>query len=253
MGRFDDPPERWPLPCEGGPRQSTSAWNSPVSSRHQGRFFVSTGSGLIWLADARAAGVAALSGGRSRPRSGRRPTRHRVCHPQQPHRPRLRPRPARPQGVCRRARSNEVRARGPDRPDLRPAARRPVYPAGIRVKRSWAGMRRHALGVCERSGWIRRGAGRRMCSSPVCSTVKRRRGSHPAALAWTMVRGRQEAACAAVFVHIWAASATEHSNRARNVSVPMLIAPDFMSCHAKMADPADPAPLLIASSNMFLE
>ena len=113
---------------------------------------IPTESGLIWLADARAAGVAALSGGRSRPRSGRRPTRHRVCHPQQPHRPRLRPRPARPQGVCRRARSNEVRARGPDRPDLRPAARRPVYPAGIRVKRSWAGMRRHALGV--RAVWV---------------------------------------------------------------------------------------------------
>ena len=194
-----------------------------------------------------------LCGGRSRPRCGRRPPHHRVGCPQQPHRPRLRSRPARPQGVCRRARLNDDRGHGPSRPVLRPAARRPACPTRTVEKRRRDGVRRHARSMQARSGWASRGAGRRMCSGPHCSAVTRRRVSDPSAVAWGMVRGRQEAACAAVCVHVLAASATERSNRARNVSVPMLIAPDFMSCHAKMADPADPAPPLIASSNMFLE
>ena len=61
--------------------------------------------------------------------------------------------------------------------------------------------------ACKQSGLSRRGAGRRMCSGPHCSEGSRCCGSDPTALAWGMVRGRQEAACAAGCLHVWAASA----------------------------------------------
>ena len=45
----------------------------------------------------------------------------------------------------------------------------------------------------------------------------RPRASHPTALAWAVGRRVREAACAAVFMHMWAASAKEHSNRAATI------------------------------------
>ena len=50
-----------------------------------------------------------------------------------------------------------------------------------------------------------------------CSIGARPRASHPTALAWAVGRRVREAACAAVFMHMWAASAMERSNRAGSI------------------------------------
>ena len=77
--------------------------------------------------------------------------------------------------------------------------------ASNRVWKGCAGMRQ----ACERSGVARRGAGRSRHSSPRCSIGARLRASHPTALAWTVGRRVRDAACAAVYMQMWAASATE--------------------------------------------
>ena len=106
------------------------------------------------------------------------------------------------------AAQSSMRAGGQHRPDLGRAARRAAHPARADEKLRCSGTGCAGMHeACEQSGLSRRGAGRRMCSGPHCSKGSRCCGSDPTALAWGMVRGRQEAACAAGCLHVWAASA----------------------------------------------
>ena len=150
---------------------------------------------------------------RSAPRPGclararRMRTRDEHHHHQQPKRPHLRRRQARHEGVGRGGRSSEVRAERPTQPGLRPAARRPAHPARFGVKPRRDGLRGHARSM--RAACVgQTGAGRSAHSSPHCSTEMRRCGSRPRAVAWPTGRRVQEAACATVYMQMWAASAT---------------------------------------------
>ena len=76
-------------------------------------------------------------------------------------------------------------------------------PARKRLGMGCADMR----GACSQLAASSRGAGRSMHSGPRCSKGARRRAPRPTALAWAVGRRVREAACAAVNMHAWAASA----------------------------------------------